>query len=358
MLKLIFVFFSLMFVLLACKTDFSINGEYTERPIVHFLLDPNDTHHYLKLNKTFLGDGNAFDFAKVPDSSYFENVEAIVEEVVGTPGNENITRSWTLKDTITENKKEGIFYYPTQKLYYFKADDLNTNAKYRLKINIENGSHMIFGETNLVSGVNISSPIQNVAFNLAENDVPANGYRNQFIRFSKGEGAIFNCRVIFGYRELTSNGAEIKYINWNLGDMSEKDISGPQGSFNARGERFYQLLQSRIPVDENVIRRTAESIEIRITAGSDELLTYLLVNQPTSSLAQNKQEFSNIEGGLGIFSSRTTITQFKPAINNQGPNIRALSTPSTKELCEGQYTLFLDFCSNHPNDQSYSYSCP
>lgn len=359
MLKNTFVWFSLIALSLfsSCETEFSVNGEYTEKPIVHFLLDPNDTLHYLKLNKTFLGDGSALDFAQVPDSSYFENVVAIVEEVMGTPSNESVTRSWTLKDTITENKKEGIFYYPEQKLYYFKAEDLNVNAKYRLRIDIENGTHSVYGETNLVSGVSINGPLPTTAFNLANNDVPANGYRNQRIDFSKGDGAIFNCNVIFSYKETTTSGTEIKEVDWNLGEIKGDEISSQTGAYIARGEQFYELLASRIPLDDNVIRRTTESIEIILTAGSHDLLTYMLVNQPTSSLAQNKQEFSNVDGALGIFSSRTTVTQFKPAINNLPPQIRALNTNSTKELCEGQYTVNLGFCSNISVHEDATYYC-
>ncbi len=62
----------------SCKTDFSVNGEYEERAVVHFLLDQGQEFHFLKLNKTFLGDGNANDFAMIADSSDFNNVVAIV----------------------------------------------------------------------------------------------------------------------------------------------------------------------------------------------------------------------------------------------------------------------------------------
>lgn len=354
MKRIIFFLLSII-TAVGCNTDFSVNGEYEETPIVHMLLDPNDEFHFLKVNKTFLGDGNANTFASVADSSYFDLVEATVEEVVGG----SVIRSWQLYDTIIENKNPGVFYYPEQKLYCFKADDLDEDALYRINIEIDNGKHVVTGQTSLVQGIDINFPNVNQQLSFAEADVPANGYRTQSISFTKGTGAIYNCKINFVYRETTASGTEAKSILWNLGSVKEEDISVTTPSFSASGELFYELVRNSVPVDDDVTRRTPYSFEILLTAGSEDLNTYMLVNEPTSSLAQNKPTFSNVTGALGIFSARTTISQFKYVINPSNPNIRALSVNSTRELCEGQYTFNLDFCSNHPNDiaQGYSFAC-
>lgn len=352
------VFFLLIVVTaIGCNTDFSVNGEYEDTPIVHMLLDPNDEFHFLKVNKTFLGDGNANTFASVPDSSYFDLVEATIEEVVGG----NMVRDWTLKDTIIENKTPGLFYHPEQKLYYFEADDLNEDALYRLNIEIDNGRHVVTGQTSLVQDISISFPSQNQQLGFAESDVPANGYRTQSISFTKGSGAIYNGKIKFEYRETTASGTETKSILWNLGSLNEEDISVATPSFAASGEVFYELVGNRVSEDEDVIRRTPYAFELLITAGSEDLKTYILVNEPTSNLAQNKPTFSNVNGGLGIFSARTTVSQrkFFQDPNNPNSNIRGLSLNSTRELCIGQYTGTLNFCSNHSTDiaNNYDFAC-
>lgn len=362
-MKRIIFFLLIIITAVGCNTDFSVNGEYEETPIVHMLLDPNDQFHFLKVNKTFLGDGNANTFAAVADSSYFNIVEATIEEVVGG----SVNRDWTLYDTVIDNKTPGVFYYPEQKLYCFEADlnddGLNSQDKqnkiYRINIKINNGKHVVTGQTSLVRDVGISFPSQNQQLGFAESDVPTNGYRTQSISFSKGTGAIFNGKIKFDYRETTSSGTETKSILWNLGSLNEEDITVSTPSFSANGELFYELIRNRVPVDGNVTRRTPYAFELLITAGSEDLRTYMLVNEPTSSLAQNKPTFTNVSGGLGIFSARTTVSQLKYVINSSNPNIRALNVNSTRELCEGQYTYDLGFCSNHPNDiaQSYSFAC-
>jgi hypothetical protein len=350
------IFFLLIIVsALGCNTDFSVNGEYQETPIIHMLLDPNDEFHFLKVNKTFLGEGNANTYATVPDSSYFDVVVATIEEVVGG----NVVDSWVLKDTIIENKNPGLFYYPEQKLYYFQDNDLNEDALYRLNIDIDNGKHVVTGQTSLVQDVSITFPGELQQIGFAESNVAVNGYRSQSMTFSKGTGAVFSGEIHFEYKEQTASGTETKTIRWNLGSMSEEDITVSTPSFTASGEVFYELVRNSVPVDGNVIRRWPYAFDLRITAGSEDLQTYMLVNEPTSSLAQNKPTFSNVNGGLGIFSARTTISQYKlqDPPSPASPFIRGLNTQSTKELCEGQYTFNLDFCSDHDNDGSLSYSC-
>jgi len=130
--------------------------------------------------------------------------------------------------------------------------------------------------------------------------------------------------------------------------------NGPISS-TARGQRFYEIVRDNVPVDNNVIRREVVAFEIIVTAGSEDLYTYMLVNEPTTSIAQNKPEFTNIGGGLGIFSSRLTLRQYKPAF--VPPTIRAFSTNSTHELSLGTITGQLGFCSHLTMDQSAVYSC-
>lgn len=352
-------------ILNGCNTKFSVNGEYDETPIVHMLLDPNDDFHFLKLNKTFLGDGNANDFAMVADSSYFDKVEAYIYEIDDKDddlvSNDDTTRFWLLSDTIIENKNPGLFYHPEQKLYFFEADDLNEDFKYHMNIDIENGKHNVRGETELVKNINISSPSTNQQLNFAGANVPLNGYNTQSITFSEGTGAVvYKVQIRFNYRDIKLSGNVNRSVIWDVGTLRTADLNAAN-AIAASGEAFYEFLANSIPEDPEVTRRTVRSFDLLVTAGSEDLNTYMLTNEPTSSLAQNKPVFSNVDGGLGIFSARTTAEQNKPFENPNNQNIRALSVNSTRELCEGQYTGSLKFCSDHANDIStandYSFAC-
>lgn len=354
-IKFIFLLTALVTLTNACKTDFSVNGDFQEIPVIHFLLDPGQEYHYMKLNKTFLGDGNANDFATIQDSSNFDIVEAHVYQI-NSSTNDTIN-DWLLSDTVITNKSPGVFYYPEQKIYYFREPNLDNDPKYlyRLFCEINNGEHVVTGETQLVRDVSISSPNTNTAIRFATTPGSDDLYLNQPVRCEKGTGHIFNTTINFEYKDVKSDGNIVKKVSYNLGDLKRDDFAGSNVSFTARGQRFYEIVRDNVPEDNDIIRREVVAFEVVVTAGSEDLYTYMLVNEPSTSIAQNKPEFTNVGGGMGIFSSRLTLKQYKPAFSP--PTIRAFSSFSTAELCLGTITGNLGFCSHLSMDQSTNYSC-
>jgi hypothetical protein len=93
----------------------------------------------------------------------------------------------------------------------------------------------------------------------------------------------------------------------------------------------------------------------------------MAVNKPSSSLAQSKPSYTNLnvtngKRVVGIFSSRQTLTYYKPFYTSpQQAYIRAIDKKTTRELCSGPITGNLLFCSNHPGDnvvgQEESFAC-
>lgn len=336
----------------SCKTDVDLIGEYKVTPVVYGLLDQSDSLHYIRINKTFLGKGNAFDMALVPDSSYFQEVDATVTEILS---NGNTGRIWQLRDTIIEGKNEnGVFFAPEQKVYYFAtasfqsnpAQSLKPDAKYVLDIVINGGEFVVKGETELVRDVALTAPSQQSAFVFRGNQ---NEYRAVPFTWTKGNGRRFNFNMSFHYKETNNNGIVTnKSFEWNLGEIMANSTNNV--SVNANGELFYQLVKNNIPVDNSIVRREHTYFLITLVAGSEDLHNFIIANQPTTSLAQNKPSFTNLEGGIGIFSSRFTIRNTKYFINPSFQNWRSLDQRSTKELCEGQYTGLLRFCSSHIQD--------
>lgn len=347
--------------LFSCKVDVDLIGEYRVTPIVIGLLDQSDSLHFIKINKTFLGKGNALDMAQVPDSSYFADVDATVTEILA---NGNIGRVWQLRDTIIDGRNEnGVFFAPEQKVYYFATttfqydpvNSLQPTAKYRLNVNINNGQHIVTGETELIKDITITAPSPQSTYIFRGNQ---NDYRSVPFTWTKGNAKRYNYKMEFHYRETDINNNQVdKFFVWNLGEF----FAGSTNSVTAfaSGELFYQLVRNNIPVDNNIVRREHTYFRLILTAGSVELDNFIAANQPSTSLAQNKPSYTNLEGGIGIFSSRYTLTQFKYFVQPIGinPNFRSLDVRSTRELCEGQYTFNLSFCSSHAADGGLTFSC-
>jgi hypothetical protein len=344
--------------LFSCKTDIDLIGDYQVTPVIYGLLDQSDSLHFIKINKTFLGRGNALEMAQVPDSSYFENVDATITEILA---NGNVGRVWELRDTIIDGRNEnGVFFAPEQKVYYFAtptfqnnpAQSLQPTATYRLDVNINDGEFLVTGETELMHDVNITAPSSQSSYLFRGNQ---NDYRAVPFTWTKGNAKRFNFKMEFHYRETDVNDVEYdKFFTWNLGDVYAGSLNSV--TVAANGELFYQLVKNNIPIDNAIVKREHTYFRLILVAGAEELDNFIAANQPSTSLAQNKPSYTNLEGGIGVFSSRYTITQFKYFVQPPGinPNFRSLDVRSTRELCEGQYTGLLNFCSSHPLDANSS----
>src|SRR5436853_64209 len=67
-----YIFFLLIsFIMFSgCENDLDVVDKYTETTIVYCLLNPGDTSQYIRIEKSFLGEGNAYLMAQNADSLY------------------------------------------------------------------------------------------------------------------------------------------------------------------------------------------------------------------------------------------------------------------------------------------------
>lgn len=335
----------------SCKEDIELIGEYEETAVVYGLLDQADSIHMIKITRAFLGPGNALEIAQIPDSSYFDSVEGTVTEMV----NGAVTRTFTLQDTIVENKDTGgAFYAPTQKLYYFTTTSvapLRGDATYNLDLNINNGEFSVSGKTVMVSGLasnNISS--SNQPYRFIDNQ---GEFISTSVTCNTGTSYRMNAQVDIEYTEWEGNNPTVRHALWNLGEgeVSPNDSK----TFVANGSIFYSIVAGSCSTNPAVTRRTINSMTTILTGATSDLVDYLQVNEPSSSLAQSKPTFTNLTATnganvVGIFSARQTVRIYKPFIDGTNQQVRCINKLSTAQLCVGSITGGLLFCSDHPAD--------
>lgn len=357
----------LLLGLSSCKDKFNINGDAKESAIVYGLLDPSEEIHFIKITKAFVTSDNNLDVAAIADSSYFNSVEGTVQEY---KNGIKTDRSWNLVDTLIENKKSGVFFYPQQKMYMFKT---NKNAPlkaeqgytYRLKLDINNGEFEVNGETELVRGVQIESLSSGFSKMQFANSLASNErYRSQLININYGNGYMYDARFKIYYSEFKSKtDSTIKSFEWKLREGSLSNEAQKAISIPVNGEDFYKQIQDEVVENNQIISRHLEKIDVILTAGSQVLNSYINVNKPTSSIAQNKITYTNLEATndrkvLGIFAARTTVilTKEENKIVN-GAQLSAINENSMRELCKGQYTGLLLFCSPDKQYKNKDFYC-
>src|SRR6188768_905082 len=105
--------------LAGCSTELDINAPYKDITVVYGLLNMRDSVHYVKINKAFLGEGDAYVYAQIPDSNEWED-GAITTARMHRLENGERTEAFELTPTTITDREPGIFYSPNQKVYTFR----------------------------------------------------------------------------------------------------------------------------------------------------------------------------------------------------------------------------------------------
>lgn len=348
---LLFTLISITLGIGSCETDFSLNGDYEVQPIVFGLLDHTQDVHMIKITKAFLGDGDNLVYAQNPDSNYFEQVDATVVEYI----NDVETRSWTLQDTIvTDKSTDGVFYAPEQKVYYFIEPDLDSTAEYELTIDINSGEHVVTGRTALIDKFKLSGTVLNPQYKLqfAPNTVDNNDdyYIWNFTVVEGMHAARYNYQYTINWRETYSDSSTVDYsATRDNGDVfqtfSPTNPSVHEPIF--QGLDFYLFVASVVQQDPDVVKRQFLGLDLKVSVAHEDLNTYMEVSEPVTGIAQVQQAFTNLTGARGLFSSRVILEK----------NNFQLNAASMKELCNGQHTGGLGFCSDYPEHTAEWWSC-
>ena len=359
MTKIFFSFFALsIFLLTGCREDVQITAEYKATPIIFALLDQSENIHMIKINRGFVGPGDAFQFAQIPDSNYFENVAGKVDEII----NGNITRSWQLQDSLINTKStDGVFFGPQQKVYYFDngSTPLDENATYRLTVDINEGELEVIGETKF--GTQNSLQVQTASLKVAKDP---GEYLTPTVWANAGNAAFGSVSINIDIAEIRGTDTTFLTIPWKLGEGA---VENNKVSANGQGETFYSLIRAGLTNDNTITRRNFMGFTAQFIGGSQEFYNYVLINQPSSSLAQTKPNFTNLTVSgdhkvVGLFSARHTISLYKPFVFGTLAYVRALDQSSTRELCQGAILSPYLFCSQHPGDiggvNPKDYACP
>lgn len=327
-----------MLLLGSCSTDFDVNAPYDNMPVVYGLLNQNDTIHYIKINKTYLGEGNALVAATIPDSSIYQNLTAEVEEwLLGS-----YQRTFQLRDTLLMDREPGTFYSPEHLIYYFRADDLNEDAEYRLKIDVNEGNKTAESSTVMVKDFSYHTLVQTPLFTVDFHNGAI--YRNYNIIWNSAEnGTRYEARMMFTYFDVTATDTVRRDNEWNLGEeFASSDEGGEELTKTIGGESFYDFMASQVALNDAndpapggvVLKRMIGDAYITVTVAGEELDTYMEVNEPITGIVSERPSYSNISGGIGLFASR-----YQKSVNN-----KKLGLKTVQWLCEGPETGALGFC--------------
>ena len=148
----------------------------------------------------------------------------------------------------------------------------------------------------------------------------------------------FEVKLNFTYFEVTKEGSVIdtnfKTIVWYSLEKNNVQPSDYELEIYYPAVVFYNSIQTKVPYSDpateaKVIERFTNGVEYRVNAAADNLAKYIEVNSPQEGIFQYRPEYSNINNGYGIFSSRNKAIKFKKLGNDTKDNIKNLGLKFT-----------------------------
>jgi hypothetical protein len=304
---LIFSVFLLVFP--SCETEFDVHAAWEEITVVYGLLDQSQDRQYIKINKAYLGAGDALQIANIADSINFlaEDMEVRLYKLQGQDTVDFINLDTTtaiLKDDglFASGIRENIIYVTLEQ----DSDFVQIGRTYALTIKNTESGNFVSANTEVI-GV----PIPPSPFFTNIHSFSRFGFYNPFqadsakflikkINWSGGSfenGEIYQVDIRFNYKENNID----KFLVWR------QSLVGYSNSMSTtlEGAKFFNYLRNNLE-DDNAINREFISIDVLMTIGTSELATYIAVNTPFEGIAQERPAYSNINNGIGLFSARYT----------------------------------------------------
>ena len=329
-----------LFSTFSCKNEIDITDDWRETMVVFGLLNQADTAQYIKINKAFLGEEDAFVMAGIYDSSNYAQVDCVMER---WRNNQLLSTHTLYRDSLIP-KDPGVFSYPNQVLYK-TTDPLFDDSEYKLKITNNESGNFVTSSCSLVKNFSILEPLPAQTVISFLNVV--NPFRVKWTTGTNGRLYQLMIRFFFVRKDKITLIKTQDSVDWVFNEKRANSIlGGDELSEEFMGELFYKFVKATIKNPGNAdflipgkISNAFYQFDFFVYAAAEEFATYMEVNEPSLTVLQEKPIYTNIKDqsgndAVGIFSSR--LFRIKQGLR--------LTDQSTDSLFAGQYTYQLGFC--------------
>lgn len=327
------------FGLNSCKNDLDVFAPGEEAVSVYGILNPNETVQNIRINKVYLTDGDALTAGQNSETINYGPNELQVTlqrfmtgsatQTLTTVGN-GTKKEIVLTETVVTTA--GGNFSQNQRIWQ-TTDKLFNTGEYKLLIKNINTGKEFSSQVVMVDSVR-SNSVKPFIFHPTL--YPMHGYyvttgspttqqvayidysvltATQHIKFKSISNAkLYNVVMRFHYIDSLTSGPSVPgYADISFPDTKSSTLIGGEDidiSFSAND--FYVRLGSEMSKKSlsGIVNRRSFYIEYIVRGAAESLNTFLQVNQPSNSIAQDKPNYTNIVGGVGVFSSasRSIIT--------------------------------------------------
>jgi len=364
----------------SCNNKLEVFSPGEESVSVYGILNPNEPVQYIRINKVYLTDGDAM-VAGQDNGQINYGAGELTVTLQRFINSTSTTPTVTTKNNIA--KKEIILTetvvttqsgnFNTNQRLWQTTDRLYNSGDYRLTIKNNSTGAVFTAQTSIIDSVKPfgtqqpmpflyipgnpsaypmhgnypANPISTDRPKYVNYDIPTANY---FIKFRTVPNArLYGVVMRFHYIDsLIGGGANHEFVDYNFTTAKSSDLTGGTmlEDFKFLGNTFYENLArevSKKPVP-NLKNRRSFYMEFIVQAGSENLSDFLQINAPSNSIAQDKPSYSNINGGVGIFASRSTSIVTKDMWNDFIDRIACHSSTNPLLFCNSSGVPSVSVC--------------
>lgn len=334
--KLFIIFVAVTFLFNSCKNDLNILAPYKETVSVYAILDATQPRQWVRINKIYLGEGNAYTMATVNDSvNYKQGVLKVSltrtfngASALTTVGN-STKMEIVLNDTVVQLQSNSPFN-SNQRLW-FTNDRLFPYGEYNLKIENTQTGNVFTSKAGMIDSILMPGVIQplgspyypvpyspsNPAYYYLDLSVVTTARKIKF--FTIPNGRDYACLMRLNYIDSTTTGNFTRKLDYVFPSQSSLSLDGGEEmNFNYTSRDFFNYMYSELMKNtpSNLLCRKMINIDFQVTTGTQDYSDFLKISAPSTSVAQDKPAYTNIEGGgYGIFACKSTYYKRKHLAN-------------------------------------------
>ncbi len=294
---------SAYFLFSSCSNDLELFGEIVERPVVYGLLSTTANDQYIRLERSFADpETSAVVLAQDANHVYFENAQVELQDELG--GRFVLQRV----DAIDEGyvRRPGDFLTSPNYLYKIGSEEIGLEGGKTFRvIVIKDEEEIATASTKTLGSARFLSPGVTKRISIVAEEFTR--IRWQTIPDASSYALSFDFEI--SEVDLGSGLTTVKKFRWDASTLiSVQNVNSSDQDFLLEGNQFFQFLADNLEPQTNIERKLSK-LDIRLIAFGAEIGDYLDVLNANSGItsAQEVPTYTNVIGGLGLFSSTTEI---------------------------------------------------
>ncbi len=316
------LFFCLIVLTISgCSEDIQVIEPGSPVPVVYAVFDVNQSVHYVKVSKTFVGESDPYTLAKNHDQIFYPDAKVFVADING-----NGHVQFSLVTDIP--RLPGSF--PELPNEVFELRQKLNPGDYRLTVILPSEKDTLTALFSFINTFRVITPKAGFKrFYLYEDPM-------LFSWYADPAAGLYEISLSLTYEEWMKTGTMQSHIATFTRQIKPSDLESEKDYFNYRfySDSFFAHLGTSIALNPAVDYRKPVGLELLITAADTTLARYL--NWFNLEIDDKVNPNGNVTGAIGVAGTKYSVPY---------PGL-ILSGRSQDSLVRGRYTKKLDFVNN------------